>query len=54
VVYPSSGAPPGKRLSKDVGLLSYTEVVRSSVGGGPRVQTTTVVWCEMEKIFLLD
>jgi hypothetical protein len=54
VVYPSSGAPPGKRLNKDVGLLSYVEAVHSSVGGGPRGQTTTVVWCETEKIFLLD
>jgi hypothetical protein len=54
VVYPSSGARPGKRLSKDVGLLSYAKAMRSSVGGGPRVQTATVVWCETEKIFSLD
>jgi hypothetical protein len=55
VVYPSSGARPGKRLGKDAGLLSYAEAVRLSVGGGPRVQTTTTVaWCETEKIFSLD
>ncbi len=53
-MYPSSGSPSGKRLSKDVGFLSYTEAVRSSVGGGPRVQTATVVWCETKKIFSLD
>jgi hypothetical protein len=54
MVYPSSGAPPGKRLGKDVGLLSYAEAVRSSTGGGPCVQTPMVVWCEIEKIFSLD
>jgi len=54
VVYPSSCTQPGKRLGKDAGLLSYAKVVRSSVGGGPRVQTATVVWCETEKIFSLD
>lgn len=37
VVYPSSGAPPGKRLGKVGSLLSYAEAVRSSVGGGSRV-----------------
>jgi hypothetical protein len=53
-VYPSSGAPPGKRLGKVVGLLSFAETVRSSVGGGPRVQTAIVVWHETEQIFSLD
>jgi len=37
VVYPSSRAPPGKRLGEVAGLLSYAEAVRSSVGGRPRV-----------------
>jgi hypothetical protein len=54
VVYPSSGALPGNRLGKVAGLLSYAEAVRSSVGGGPRVQTATMVWCETKKIFSLD
>jgi hypothetical protein len=53
VVYSSSGAPPGKRLGKDAGLLLYTEAMHQSIGGRPRVQTATMVWCE-KKIFWLD
>jgi hypothetical protein len=49
----SGGISVGKSLGKVAGVLSFAEVVRSPIVGGPLVQTVAVVWCEAEKINLL-